>query len=58
MTVLAVPQANVLVAGTSVFGGDKSVAAALESLRNAVTQVAQWIKRNFQKKENLCNSEW
>jgi ribulose-phosphate 3-epimerase len=33
--------ANVLVAGTSVFGTDKSVAAAMESLRNAVTQVAQ-----------------
>ncbi len=33
--------ANVLVAGTSVFGADKSVAAAMESLRNAVTQVAQ-----------------
>jgi ribulose-phosphate 3-epimerase len=32
---------NVLVAGTSVFGTDKSVAAAMESLRNAVTQVAQ-----------------
>ena len=33
--------ANVLVAGTSVFGNGKSVAAAMESLRNAVTQVAQ-----------------
>jgi pentose-5-phosphate-3-epimerase len=33
--------ANVLVAGTSVFGTDKSVAAAMESLRNAVTKVAQ-----------------
>ena len=33
--------ANVLVAGTSVFGTGKSVAAAMESLRNAVTQVAQ-----------------
>jgi len=33
--------ANVLVAGTSVFGADKSVAAAMESLRNSVTQVAQ-----------------
>ena len=33
--------ANVLVAGTSVFATDKSVAAAMESLRNAVTQVAQ-----------------
>jgi ribulose-phosphate 3-epimerase len=33
--------ANVLVAGTLVFGTDKSVAAAIESLRNAVTQVAQ-----------------
>src|SRR5579872_7278032 len=33
--------ANVLVAGTSVFGNEKSVAAAMESLRNAVTQVAQ-----------------
>jgi len=32
--------ANVLVAGTSVFGTDKSVAAAMESLREAVTQVA------------------
>jgi ribulose-phosphate 3-epimerase len=33
--------ANVLVAGTSVFGADKGVAAAMESLRDAVTQVAQ-----------------
>jgi ribulose-phosphate 3-epimerase len=33
--------ADVLVAGTSVFGTDKSVAAAMESLRDAVTQVAQ-----------------
>jgi len=33
--------ANVLVAGTSVFGTDKSVAAAMECLRDAVTQVAQ-----------------
>jgi ribulose-phosphate 3-epimerase len=33
--------ANVLVAGTSVFDADKSVAAAMESLRNSVTQVAQ-----------------
>ena len=33
--------ANVLVAGTSVFGTEKSVAAAMESLRNAMTQVAQ-----------------
>ncbi len=33
--------ANVLVAGTSVFGTKKSVTAAMESLRNAVTQVAQ-----------------
>ena len=33
--------ANVLVAGTSVFGNDKSVAAAMESLRSAVTQIAQ-----------------
>lgn len=33
--------ANVLVAGTSVFGADKDVAAAMESLRDAVTQVAQ-----------------
>jgi ribulose-phosphate 3-epimerase len=33
--------ANVLVAGTSVFGTDKSVAVAMESLRNAVTQAAQ-----------------
>jgi ribulose-phosphate 3-epimerase len=33
--------ANVLVAGTSVFGNDKSVAAAMELLRNAVKQVAQ-----------------
>jgi ribulose-phosphate 3-epimerase len=33
--------ANVLVAGTSVFGAVKGVAAAMESLRNAVTQVAQ-----------------
>lgn len=33
--------ANVLVAGTSIFGSDKEVAAAMESLRDAVTQVAQ-----------------
>jgi ribulose-phosphate 3-epimerase len=33
--------ANVLVAGTSVFGADTSVAAAMESLRNSVIQVAQ-----------------
>ena len=33
--------ANVLVAGTSVFASAKGVAAAMESLRNAVTQVAQ-----------------
>jgi len=33
--------ANVLVAGTSVFGSDKGVAAAMESLRDAVIQVAQ-----------------
>ena len=33
--------ANVLVAGTSVFGADKSVATAMESLRNSVMQVAQ-----------------
>ena len=33
--------ANVLVAGTSVFGSDRGVAAAMESLRDAVTQVAQ-----------------
>ena len=33
--------ANVLVAGTSVFGAGKDVAAAMESLREAVAQVAQ-----------------
>src|SRR5215475_1933881 len=33
--------ANVLVAGTSVFGSDQSVAVAIESLRDSVTQVAQ-----------------
>jgi len=33
--------ANVLVAGTSVFGADKDVTAAMELLRDAVTQVAQ-----------------
>src|SRR5215467_13223652 len=33
--------ANVLVAGTSVFGADKTVATAVESLRNSVMQVAQ-----------------
>jgi len=33
--------ANVLVAGTSVFGSSKDVVAAMESLRNAVAQVAQ-----------------
>ena len=33
--------ANVLVAGTSVFGANKDVAAAMESLRDAVLQVAR-----------------
>jgi ribulose-phosphate 3-epimerase len=33
--------ANVLVAGTSVFGSDEDVAAAMESLRDAASQVAQ-----------------
>ena len=33
--------ANALVAGTSVFSAVKGVAAAIESLRNAITQVAQ-----------------
>lgn len=33
--------ADVLVAGTSVFGADTSVAAAMELLRNSVMQVAQ-----------------
>ena len=33
--------ANVLVAGTSVFGTGKEVLAAMESLRDAVLQVAQ-----------------
>jgi ribulose-phosphate 3-epimerase len=33
--------AKILVAGTSVFGADNGVAAAMESLRDAVTQVAQ-----------------
>jgi ribulose-phosphate 3-epimerase len=33
--------ANILVAGTSVFGADSGVAAAMELLRDAVTQVAQ-----------------
>jgi len=33
--------ANVLVVGTSVFAANKSVAAAMEWLRNAVTQVVQ-----------------
>jgi ribulose-phosphate 3-epimerase len=33
--------ANVLVAGTSVFGTDKSVAEAMESLRNSVMQLTQ-----------------
>ena len=33
--------ANVLVAGTSVFGSDKGVTVAMESLRGAVTQVTQ-----------------
>ena len=33
--------ANVLVAGTSVFSAVKGVAAAIESLRDAITQVAQ-----------------
>jgi ribulose-phosphate 3-epimerase len=33
--------ADILVAGTSVFGANKGVTAAMESLRDAVTQVAQ-----------------
>jgi ribulose-phosphate 3-epimerase len=33
--------ANVLVAGTSIFAAHKTVAAAMESLRDAVSQVAQ-----------------
>jgi len=33
--------ANVLVAGTSVFSAVKGVAAAIESLRDVITQVAQ-----------------
>ena len=33
--------ANILVAGTSVFGANNGVAAAMELLRDAVTQVAQ-----------------
>ena len=33
--------ADVLVAGTSVFGADKSVAAAMDVLRDSVAQVAQ-----------------
>src|SRR5579859_158026 len=39
MTVAA--GANVLVAGTSVFGANNGVAAAMESLRDSVTRVAQ-----------------
>jgi ribulose-phosphate 3-epimerase len=39
--IVAAAGANVLVAGTSAFSTDKSVAAAMELLRNAVTQVAQ-----------------
>jgi len=33
--------ANVLVAGTAGFGADKDVAAATESLRDAVTQLVR-----------------
>jgi ribulose-phosphate 3-epimerase len=33
--------ANVLIAGTSIFAADKTVAAPMESLRDAVSQVAQ-----------------
>jgi len=33
--------ANVLVAGTSVFGSNKTVAVAMEALREAISQVAQ-----------------
>ena len=33
--------ANVLVAGTSVFGTNKTVAAAMEGLRDAISQIAQ-----------------
>jgi hypothetical protein len=33
--------ANVLVSGMSVFGADKDLATAMESLRDAVMQVAQ-----------------
>jgi ribulose-phosphate 3-epimerase len=46
--------ANVLVAGTSVFGANKGVAAAMESLRGSITQVTYGIDCNLQK-ENLCN---
>jgi ribulose-phosphate 3-epimerase len=48
--------ANVLVAGTSVFGSDKDVAAAMESLRDAVAGSAVNQTR-FYKEENLWNSE-
>ncbi len=44
--------ANVLVAGTSIFGTNKKVADAMEALRDAITQVAHLVKRicNFQKR--------
>ena len=48
--------ANVLVAGTSVFGTNQGVATAMESLRDAVTQMTLQIECEFQK-ENLCNWE-
>jgi ribulose-phosphate 3-epimerase len=42
--------ANVLVAGTSVFGANKGVAAAMESLRGAVAQVTHGIECNLQRR--------
>jgi len=49
--------ANVLVAGTSVFGTDKSVGAAMESLRNSVMQSNTVNQTTFLEGESLCNLE-
>jgi ribulose-phosphate 3-epimerase len=40
--------ANVLVAGSSVFGANKTVGAAMEALREAVMQTVHWINRTRQ----------
>jgi ribulose-phosphate 3-epimerase len=49
--------ANVLVAGTSVFGASKDITAAMESLRDAVSAVAQMNQTQFSEEETLWSSE-